>query len=313
MKPAINRLVTGLTLFITVLTMVSCASTPSPPPQRIGEGESASWAFHFDNLDDLCAHSDIIVVGTVDRVIEVIHQGGMLYQTNWAFRVEKILKGETTGEIAVAQMGSPDEPGTDIREAPLFLPGERYLLFLREADNSPGLFGGFGPWGRYMVWENRVYSMNHILLPGAYQAPPRLNFDGVALNDLTDNITEINDSVQLTFTQGVPRLQADVLRYAAGTTLNIDVRLSSGKNGPGKVTYKIETAALPEGLEVSIRPAEFTAYPQSEYKSTLIIMAVPELYPGTYEIPVEYGFEGVGSGHRTITFHVNPAEISQIE
>lgn len=79
-------------------------------------------------------------------------------------------------------MGSPDEPGTDIREAPLFLPGERYLLFLREADNSPGLFGGFGPWGRYLVWENQVYSMNHILLPGAYQAPLGLNFDGAALN-----------------------------------------------------------------------------------------------------------------------------------
>ena len=195
----------------------------------------------------------------------------------------------------------------------LFLSGERYLLFLREAEYSPGLFGGFGPWGRYMVWEPRVYSMNHILLPGAYQAPPRLNFDGVALNDLTDNITEIVDSVQLKFTQGVPRLQADVLRYPAGITLNIDVKLSTGKNGPGKVTYKIETAALPEGLKVSIRPAEFTAYPQSEYKSTLIITAVPELYPGTYEIPVEYEFEGVGLGHRTITFHVNPAEISQIE
>lgn len=96
MKPAINILVTGLTLFIAVLTMVSCASTPSPPPQRIGEGEHASWAFYFDNLDDLCAHSDIIVVGTVDRVIEVIHQGRMSYQTNWAFLVEKILKGETT-------------------------------------------------------------------------------------------------------------------------------------------------------------------------------------------------------------------------
>ena len=296
-----------------LLVPVSCASTPSPPPQRIGEGEHASWAFHFDNLGDLCAHSDIIVVGTVDRVIEVIHQGRMLYQTNWAFRVEKILKGETTGEITVAQTGSPDEPGTDIREAPLFLPGERYLLFLREADNSPGLFGGFGPWGRYMVWENRVYSMNHILLPGAYQAPPGLNFNGVDLDALVGNIIELVDSVQLTFTRGAPRLRADVLRYPAGITLNIDVTLSTGKNGPGKLTYKIETAALPEGLEVSIRPAEFTAYPQSEYKSTLIIMAVPELYPGTYEIPVEYEFEGVGSGHRTITFHVNPAEISQIE
>ncbi len=223
-----------------------------------------------------------------------------------------MLKGKDTGELIVNQTGAPDQPGSDIREDPLFLPGERYLLFLREA--TSGIHFSFGPQGRYMVWEDRVYSMNHILLPEAgYHAPPGLDFDGVDLDTLVGNIVEVVDSVQLTFTQGATRLRADVLRYPAGITLNIDVTLSTGKNGPGKVTYKINEAALPEGLEISMRPAEFTAYPQSEHKSTLIIMAVPELSPGTYVISVEYEFEGVGSGHRTITFHVNPAKISQIE
>ncbi len=73
MKPAINRLVTGLTLFIAVLTMVSCASTPSPPPQRSGGlGTNPSWAFYFDNIADLCTYSDVVAIGVVDRVIEIV-------------------------------------------------------------------------------------------------------------------------------------------------------------------------------------------------------------------------------------------------
>lgn len=289
------------------------ASTPttttlSVPPRRIGGGGEASWAFYFDNVADLCAYSDVMAIGVVDRVVEIVPpltEGGHLYETRWALRVEKVLKGKETRELIVNQAGAPDQPGSDIRDDPLFLSGERYLLFLREG--TPGIYFSFGPLGRYLIWDNKVYSMNHVLLPGAgYHAPPELNFDGVDLDALVGNIVELVDSVQLTFTQGAPRLRADVVRYPAGITLNIDVTLSTGKNGPGKVTLRINRDALPEGLEVSIRPAEFIAYPQSEYKSTLIIMTSLELSPGTYMIPVEYDFEGVGYGHRTITLNVNP-------
>jgi hypothetical protein len=278
----------------------------SPIPSRIGGGGEASWAFYFDNLADLCAYSDVIAVGEVDRVVEIvvhINVNEMLYSTRWALRVEQVLKGKETGELIINQTGAPNQPGSDIRDDPLFLPGERYLLFLREG--TPGIYFSFGPLGRYMVWNNKVYSMNYILLPEAgYHAPPELDFDGVALDTLVGDIVELVDSVQLTFIQYAPRLRADILRYPAGTTLTIDATLSSGKYGPGKVTFTINRDALPEGLEVSIRPAEFTAYPRSEYKSTLIISTAPDLSPGTYEISIEYNFNGVGSGHRTITLHV---------
>lgn len=317
MKVSRGRLLLPIVLILAVILLVpvSCTSTPSHPPQRIGGGGEPSWAFYFDNVADLCAYSDVVAIGVVDRVVEIVPpltEGGHLYQTRWALRVEKVLKGKETRKLIVNQSGAPDQPGSDVRDDPLFLSGERYLLFLREG--TPGVYFSFGPLGRYLIWDNRVYSMNHILLPGVgYHAPPELDINGEDLDALVGIIIELVDSVQLTFTRGEPRLQADVLRYPAGITLNIDVTLSTGKNGPGKVTYKINEAVLPEGLEISMRPAEFTAYPQSEYKSTLIIVATPELSPGTYEIPVEYEFEGVGSGYRTITFHVNPAEISQIE
>jgi hypothetical protein len=292
-----------------LLMPVSCASTQAPLPQKNGGGGEASWAFGFDNLTDLSVYSDVIIIGVVDRVVEIkpATQGRHTdYMTRWALRVEKVMKGKETKELVINQSGSPDLPGSDISDDPLFLPGERYLLFLRET--TDGTYFKFGPWGRYLIWDNKVYSMNHILR-GGYQAPWELNFYGMELGDMTGRITGIVDSVQLAFTQGAPRLLADVLRYSAGITLDIDVTLSAGKYGPGKVTLKINKTAFPEGLDASISPAEFAASPRSEYKSTLIITTSPELSPGSYRIPVEYDFSGFGQGSRTITLNINPAEI----
>ena len=302
-------LIVILALSALLILPASCASTPQPLPQKTGGGGEASWAFGFDNLADLAIYSDVIVVGVVDRVVDTVPmtEGRHTdYMTKWAFRVEKALKGKKAGELIINQSGSPDQPGSDISDDPLFLTKERYLLFLRET--IQGTYFSFGPWGRYMIWNNKVYSMNHILQRG-YQAPLELNFYGVELDDMAGKIIEIVDSVQLKFTQGEPRLLADVIRYSAGITLDIDVTLSTGKHGPGKVTLKVDKAAFPVGLDASISPAEFAASQRSEYKSTLIIVTSPELPPGSYRIPVEYDFVGVGKGRRTITYNVNPTEM----
>ncbi len=279
----------------------------SGPPRRSGGGGEASWAYAYHSVDDLCTHSDIIAIGTVKKAIESREEGTRLYMTYWAFRVEEVLKGKETGELTVVQMGSPDVPGSDMKADPLFLPGDRYLLFLKESSTG-NLY--FHPQGRFMVWENKVYSMNYILADGASLRPvPELNLNGVDLDIITGKVTGIVDSVQLLFTRYKSRLPGDIMRYPAGVTLDVYANLSTGKNGPGKITYSIDKESLPEGLIISIRLAEFSADPYTEYESRLIIMAnVP---PGTYRIPLEYHFEGVGSGSRSITLHtysVNPED-----
>lgn len=294
----------------TLISQVGCGKETevlSGPPQRSGGlGMNPSWAFTYHSVSDMCAHSDVIAVGVAERIIESRGEGAMLYMTYWDFRVEKTLKGEETEKLTVVQTGSPDVPGSDIRADPLFLPGDRYLLFLRES-SAGNLW--FHPQGRYLIWGNKVYSMNYILLDGAALSPPSgLDCNGVDLDNVIGRITEIVDSAQLIFTQYKARVPGDIMRYPAGITLDAYANLSTGKNGPGKITYKINQEALPEGLEVSIRPAEFTADPYTEYESTLIIMVAPDLTPGTYQILVEYNFEGVGSGKRTITLHVQSPE-----
>ncbi|MFC1976710.1 hypothetical protein ACFLWS_00345 [Chloroflexota bacterium] len=279
-------------------------SSPQPP-LRAGGSDSSNYTFGFDNLSDLTAFSDMIAVVVIDRTVSVEQQYKTPYSTQWALRVEKVLKGPQFGQLLISQMGSSDVPGSDPSDDPLFLPGERYLLFLREY--APGKYGSFGPWGRYLIWNDKVYSMNHIIVGGGgYEAPPELNFVGLSLNNMVSNVVRIVDSVQLIFTQGEPRLKADVLRYPAGTTLTIDARLSSGEHGPAMVTIAIDKSGIPAALQVSLQPAEFVAYPRSVYQSTLTITMAQNLAPGDYLIPVEYDFEGVGRVPRVITIHVEP-------
>ena len=274
------------------------------PPQKTGGNVQIDYAFGFNNLSDLTAFSDAIAVAVVDRAVEVTRQNGP-YSTRWALRVEKTLKGAQLSRLSVSQTGSPDVPGSDGSEDPVFVPGERYLLFLRES--APGQYFYFGPNGRYLIWNDKVYSMNHVIVgAGGYQAPPELNFAGLSLYTFTANINKLVDSVQLIFTQGKASVQTDVLRYPAGTTLTIDARLSSGEHGPARVTMAIDKTGIPDGLEVSLQPVEFVAYPRNVYSSNLTIAIAPNLLPGSYQIPVEYDFDGVVRGRRVITLHVEP-------
>lgn len=258
----------------------------SRPPQRVGSGQT-SWAIGFDNLDDLVAYSDAIVVGVIDKALDVGDSS-----PRWSLRVEKVLKGKDTSDLIVRQ------------DDPPFLPGERYLLFLREGNS--GTYFIFAHGSRYSIWDNKVYSMNYILPPGVEYAPPGLDYDGINLDIITGNIVGLVDSVRLTFTQGTPRLPADVLRYRPGVTLNIDVTVSTGKFGPGKVTLTVNRTTFPEGLEANIDPIDFTVSSRSEYKSNLTITTSQNLQPGTYRISVEYDFNGIRSGERTITLYVDP-------
>ena len=292
--------------------LVSCVNTEEDtidmeegPPQRSGGSTDPSWAFIYDSIEDMCAHSDSIVVGEVDSISEIKDEHPM-YTTYWNFKIESVLKGDDTEEIKVGQMGSPDVPYSDISSCPLFHPGDRFLLFLTKSETGSYYFH---PQGHFMVWKDRVYSMNYILPEGkALRLVPGLDCNGVDLKTIEEKITGVVDSVHLMFTRYSWRGPGDVIRCDAGMTREIYASLFSGNNRPGKVTFKINEEALAENITVSIRPEEFTAGPYGEYESRILITTAYDIAPGTYLVPVEYRFEGVGSGSRTITLHINEVD-----
>jgi hypothetical protein len=226
-----------------------------------------------------------------------------MYTTYWEFSIESVLKGDDTEEITIGQMGSPYVPFSDIPSCPLFHSGDRYLLFLKKSETGSYFFH---PQGHFMVWKDKVYSMNYILPAGkALRLVPGLNCNGVELKTIEEKITGIVDSVQLLFTRYKARIPGDVIRYSAGVTVEVYLSLSTGKNGPGNVSYAIDTDTLPEGITVSIRPDKFDVEPCEEYESRIIITTDYTLPSGSYQIPVQYDFKGVGSGSRDLTYNVN--------
>lgn len=284
--------------------------TEEGPPKRSGGGTDPSWAFAYDSIEDMCAHSDIIVVGTADSINEIEDEHPM-YTTYWNFKVASVLKGDNMKEIIVPQMGSPDVPYSDISSCPLFHPGDCFLLFLNKSETGSYYFH---PQGHFMVWKDKVYSMNYVLPENdALRPVPGLNPNGTELKTVEEEITGIVDSVHFMFTRYPWRGPYDVIRCDAGMTREIYANLFSGNNGPGKVTLKTAEDTLAEGITVSIRPEEFTAEPYGEYESRILLTLAYDIAPGTYLIPVEYDFEGVGSGSRSVTIHVNdPADFPEV-
>jgi hypothetical protein len=283
--------------------LVESEDSSGPPWRSSGGGTNPSWAYTYHGFSDMCTHSDVISIGIAARIIESREEDTMLYMTYWDFKVEEILKGEKRGNLTVGQMGSPDVSGSDIKADPLFITGDRYLIFLKESEKG-NLY--YHPQGRYFIWDDKVYSMNYILSEGsALPSVPGIDCNGVEMDVIEDKITEMVDSVQLIFTHYKARIPGDVTRYPAGLTISVYANLFTGNNGPGKISYNIDQEKLHDGITVYIRQAEFDAEPYSEYESTLIITTDSLLPAGSYQIPVEYDFEGVGSGSRILTYNVN--------
>lgn len=124
-----------------------------------------------------------------------------------------------------------------------------------------------------------------LLLGACAPAPPS---PGSGVSPLTTSSTWFESSAQL----------------KAGETKSLDVALSTKKDfgpGPHEVSYTLFRVArgygadeipMPEGLEVSIEPARFMAYPNAVYHSTITIKTTPELSSGEYCFRFESECEG---------------------
>jgi len=299
----------------------TAAQESVPKPQVItfapGSSGSASWVSGFEDLGELCNSSDVIVLGTVDRVIEVVpdeYGHGMLYDARSAFRIDNVLKGKIGNEIVLSKMALAGENGwlQGMAEDPPFESGERWVLFL----SSDLSYHNLGPWGRYKIIDDKVYSMNRLVASYDAYGEGNLDFNGVDLSTFIANINETLDSVVLTITDSrIDWAIAPAVRFDAGGFEEVNINLSTGKYEPGDLTYIIRRVAykdntfempIPDEMKISVNPAQFTAYSRSMYHSILRIETTSDVSPGTYWIRVEYQFGKSMSGYRDLMVNINP-------
>ncbi|HEY96460.1 MAG TPA: hypothetical protein G4O15_16155 [Dehalococcoidia bacterium] len=178
------------------------------------------YARSYESLGELAGEADLIVAGTIDRIMEVVPDeatkdkvdpGSRMWLTRSAFKVEKSVKGDFTDEIIIAQLGAlgwAEEYGN-----PIFEPGERCFLFLREGDN--GIYGLLHPDGRFRIEDDKVPSMNFLLPTGQARPPMNLTFWRVDLNDFLSRIIESIKS-DLIIPNEEPVISMNLLRVMGG-------------------------------------------------------------------------------------------------
>lgn len=169
--------------FVLVITgtITSCKVQTTQTNNSLLQDTSVSWAEGALDIQGLFTAADAVVVGQIGKVLDEIASPGAetplgtdyLYYTDFKFIVESGLKAEVKdNSIIVRQIG---KAGTqELKDNPLFHPGDHYLLFLREEE--PGKFHVIGgPQGRFKIVKDKIYSMdyiypgNNIPIPGGTQ------------------------------------------------------------------------------------------------------------------------------------------------
>lgn len=171
--PAAGFGLAGLTLVAvaTALAFDGNERTSNPPSYAPFPGEvmkiSASWAHYCASIAELSAASEAVVVGTVKRTADAGRKPtsnrrdpGTPY-TDFEVNVERLVAGDVDSTVIVHQLGG-DIAGTrwEFGSDPLFVVGERYLLFLKRSPDT-GLYYVAGPGGRFVVTDDeKVFSLS---------------------------------------------------------------------------------------------------------------------------------------------------------
>ena len=131
----------------------------------------------------------------VGRVIEVVETDN--HSTRYAFEVDLSLKRDVTeymvapSTIIIAQGGGTIDGVREVMEGDTPIkPGEHLILFLY-GPLEMGWFGYLGPWGRFVIRDDKVYSLHALgLVDPMYSVK---GVDGVPLEDFIGQIRSMGE------------------------------------------------------------------------------------------------------------------------
>jgi hypothetical protein len=189
-------------LLLAIIGTISCTSeTVQISEDEVGKWE-ASRPMGYKTFDELFLDKDMdmIAIGTIDKIVEITEldesERVKTYRTAFSFRIEKLFMGEDTKEVIVYQMGSPEEPSSGFSDDPMFRIGEKSLLFLKK--NVHGSYFTIGAEGRYKIVDDKVFSLNYVLPNGMLTIPETMDFNGVTVKQIIEDVTERLDEISAT-------------------------------------------------------------------------------------------------------------------
>lgn len=166
----------------------------------IGTSE-ASWAIKYSDIQAMSRGVDIILIGEILEA--VLRPGDLFGMTDFDLKVSQVIKPSDfqNSTVRVTQTGGYNLRGEyfEIRDDPLMQVGDKVILFLEKIEGVPGLFKYPGPWGRFLIKDGKVYSLD-LLYPERFKGE-RLDADlqGTTINGkmLSDFVAEIKSYLEV--------------------------------------------------------------------------------------------------------------------
>ena len=196
-----------------VLAVAGCSDGQAARPAAIpaGFGGEASDFYEFDQLRDLVATSDAVVIATAESEQDgrsVGDPGSLIHHRQVTFRVERVLFGDVDGEtVDVETVSGLEADGYKLpppAEYVQFHPGQRSLLFLWRHDDAKTvddktLYTYLNSQGAYEInGEDIVDLPNH-------DDPLVRRIQRMSVREATERIGEARAAVQRGELRGHPR------------------------------------------------------------------------------------------------------------
>jgi len=166
--------------------------------QKDVEYIEAQWK-GYSNVTEAVNSVKLIIVGEVSSIVKV--GTGRIPSTRFEVKILEIIKkpAEFTGEtVIVAQLGAETETKImEVKINPLLKVGEKLVLFLnpgidREGSET-GVYGFGGPWGRYNIVDDEVYSLDVLYAERYDGGVLDTRVDGLELERFIEQIKEIDN------------------------------------------------------------------------------------------------------------------------
>lgn len=163
------RLKVGSSLAI-IACLSACAtpsnSSPRATPPSVQSGAESdpisihlSYAEGFGSVAEMSKRAHLVAFGTVQAIVGRHLLDGKVPLTDFSIAIEQwipAVKEVSSSIITVRQTGGTvNGVHYEVDDDPLFMPGDRVLLFLSEAEYEPGIYFVIaGPTGRFKVADD---------------------------------------------------------------------------------------------------------------------------------------------------------------
>ena len=151
-----KKIIVTLLCMLLLCSFVACDSQSGEKLEKVTM--RVSWTYNYKDVQELAANSDLIAYVSITAMESYTENG--VVKTKYQAKVLDEIYGEKARAVEIIMTGGiVDQTIHEVEDDPLMDAKEAFLIFARK--NESGTYTILsGPQGRFVVTDNKVYSLN---------------------------------------------------------------------------------------------------------------------------------------------------------